>query len=250
MTALSNYCENALLDHVLGTTAFTKPTNTYVKLHTGDPGEDGTGNAAGETTRKILSWAAASAGSIAIDTALQWTSVASSETYSHVSVWDALTGGNLIAYGALSSSQVVNSGDTFDIASGAITLSFAQTMFTLAAANNALEHITGRTAWTVPAGSFVKLHTGAPGNASTANAATETDRISATWDSASGGSASNDGAIDWSSVAATEDITHVSVWDASTSGNALLNLALSSTKSLTSGQDARIADAQLTATLA
>jgi hypothetical protein len=28
------------------------PTNVYVKLHTGDPGEDATSNAATETTRK------------------------------------------------------------------------------------------------------------------------------------------------------------------------------------------------------
>ncbi|PEJ57384.1 hypothetical protein CN692_13300 [Bacillus sp. AFS002410] len=38
---LTNYAQAKLLDHVLGTTAFTKPTTIYVSLHTADPTETG-----------------------------------------------------------------------------------------------------------------------------------------------------------------------------------------------------------------
>ena len=37
-------------------------TTAYIALHTGDPGEDGTANAASETTRQSLTWSAASGG--------------------------------------------------------------------------------------------------------------------------------------------------------------------------------------------
>ena len=38
----SDYLENEVADHLLGTAAWTAPTNVYVQLHTGDPGEAGT----------------------------------------------------------------------------------------------------------------------------------------------------------------------------------------------------------------
>ena len=39
----SNYLENKLLDHALGTTAFTQPTNQYLALHTADPTDAASG---------------------------------------------------------------------------------------------------------------------------------------------------------------------------------------------------------------
>jgi hypothetical protein len=68
--SISNYAENKILEHTTGEAAWTMPTNVYVKLHTGDPGEDATSNAATETTRKEASFAAASSGSIATDATL------------------------------------------------------------------------------------------------------------------------------------------------------------------------------------
>ena len=46
--SISNYAENKILEHTTGTTAWTMPTDVYVKLHTGDPGEAATSNAAGK----------------------------------------------------------------------------------------------------------------------------------------------------------------------------------------------------------
>jgi len=121
MTALTNYAEDALNDHILGTTALTVPTNTYVKMHLGDPGEDATGNPAAETTRKILSWAASSGGAASTDTTVSWSGLAATETWTHFSIWDALTAGNPLMYGALDSSVGVTSGGAAQIASGNLT---------------------------------------------------------------------------------------------------------------------------------
>lgn len=119
--SISNYLENAVLDAVGNATAYSA-TNTYLKLHIGDPGENGTANAAGETTRKILSFAAASGGSMSSDADAAWTNVSTSETYSHVSMWDHVSAGNNLWNGALTASKTVTAGDNFTIPSGSLTL--------------------------------------------------------------------------------------------------------------------------------
>ena len=122
--SISNYAELKMLEHATGKTSWTMPTNLYVKLHLGDGGEDGTSNAAANTLRKVLTWATASSGSIATtgSPSAEWTSIATAETYSHWSLWDALTAGNCIWTGALSSSAAVTVGDTFQITTLTLTL--------------------------------------------------------------------------------------------------------------------------------
>lgn len=112
---------NKWLD-MLGATAFTAPTNTYMKLHTADPGAAGTTAASANTTRVIIAWAAASAGSKAIQATLpSWASWASgSETISHVSVWDNLTAGNFLYSFALTTPKAITNGDTLNMTSHSI----------------------------------------------------------------------------------------------------------------------------------
>ena len=118
--SISNYAENALLD-TLRNQSFAV-TTTYVKLHLGDPGEAGTSNAAAETTRKAVTWSAASSGSLASSATLEWTNVSTSETYSHWSLWDNASAGNCLWSGSLSSSAAVTAGDTFQITSLTLSL--------------------------------------------------------------------------------------------------------------------------------
>lgn len=117
MASLSDFAENAIADAICNNVPFSVAT-PYVKLHTGDPGENGTANAASETTRKLASFAAASGGVCVTDADLYWTAVAASETYSHISVWDASTGGNCIGSGALAVAKVMTAGDDFKMAAG------------------------------------------------------------------------------------------------------------------------------------
>jgi hypothetical protein len=120
--SISNYAELKILDHTTGTASWTMPSGVYVKLHTGDPGEAGTSNAATEATRKVITFSAASSGSIASAATIEWTNVSTTETYSHWSLWDASTSGNCLWTGALSSSAAVTAGDTFQITSLTLSL--------------------------------------------------------------------------------------------------------------------------------
>lgn len=121
--SISNYAENKILDHI-GGTSWTAPTTVYIKLHTASPGEDCSSNGATNTVRKAVSWNAASGGSKSAAATLSWTSVSTTETYTHWSAWDAETDGtgNPLWYGALSSSAAVTMGDTFEITSLTLSL--------------------------------------------------------------------------------------------------------------------------------
>lgn len=119
--SLSDYAENAVVDAICNNTAF-QVAQSYVKLHTGDPGENGTNNAAGETTRKSASFSAASGGVGTSDADISWTSYSTAETVSHVSLWDHLTAGNCLGAGALAASKTMAVGDTLTIPSGSLTV--------------------------------------------------------------------------------------------------------------------------------
>lgn len=116
-TGVSSYLANA----VGNATSFSVAT-VYVKLHVGDPGANGTSNAATETTRKAASFAAASSGSIASDAAITWTNIAGSQDATHFTAWDNISAGNFLFSGTITA-NAYTAGDTFTISSGALTVS-------------------------------------------------------------------------------------------------------------------------------
>lgn len=121
----SNYLKNAIGNALRGGgngTSYTAPANTYMKLHTGDPGEDCTANAAGHTTRVECSFGAASGGVISLSATVSFTSLSTAETISHVSIWDHATAGNPLHYGALAASKTVGVGDQLDITAWTATV--------------------------------------------------------------------------------------------------------------------------------
>src|SRR6185436_2681085 len=111
---------DSLLNAFGNATAYTGTSTPFVKLHIGSPGSAGTSNAAGETTRKSLSFGTSSGGSMTNDVALTWTSVASSETYTHFSVWDASSAGTFLGSGSVTA-NAVTAGDTFTVAIAGLT---------------------------------------------------------------------------------------------------------------------------------
>jgi hypothetical protein len=118
--SISNYGELALLNAVRGVSFAA--AGSYLKLHTGDAGEDGTANPAANTSRQSVTFGAAASGAMASTSTPTWTNVPNTETYSHWSLWDASTGGNCLWTGAFTSSASVVSGDTFQITSLTLTL--------------------------------------------------------------------------------------------------------------------------------
>jgi hypothetical protein len=122
--SFSNYLENEVLDHVFGKGSYTPPT-IYVGLSTADPGEDGSGIAepsGGSYARVQTSasdWNTASGG--AIDNANDITFPEATASWGPIAYFfliDSDSGGNVLGYGALSSSKAIGSGDTAKFAAG------------------------------------------------------------------------------------------------------------------------------------
>jgi type IV secretory pathway TrbL component len=104
-------------------------------------------------------------------------------------------------------------------------------------ANKVLNHMLRAVASTAPAGNFVKLHTGDPGAAATANASSVTTRPSVTFSAASAGSCASSNTPSWATWAGTngEVVTDISVWDASTAGTFLYSAQLTASKTVNTG---------------
>lgn len=117
-TGIASGQANAILDAYCRSVAYSDPASFNVKLHTGDPGAAGTSNAAGETTRKAVTFSAASGGAITNSAAITWTSVAATETLSHLSFWSDISAGTFLGSDALNVARAVTAGDTFEIAIG------------------------------------------------------------------------------------------------------------------------------------
>jgi hypothetical protein len=81
---------------------------------------------------------------------------------------------------------------------------------------------------------FVKLHTGDPGSAGTSNASGVTTRNAIAWSAASGGSMALSSLSSFS-MTGSETISHISIWDASTSGNFLQSCALTASVPVING---------------
>ena len=120
----SNYFEDKINNAACNNVSFAV-AQLYAKLHIGDPGEDCTANPAAETTRQAVSFAASSGGTCLSDATVTWTTVSTTETYTHGSLWDAATAGNPIGSGALTLPKSVNAGDTFDMAAGNVSFTSA-----------------------------------------------------------------------------------------------------------------------------
>jgi hypothetical protein len=120
-TGLSTYLANAFLDSLGNATSFSV-SSVYVKLHTADPGSAGTANAALETTRKVTSFGSATAGGLSSDAAITWSNIVGSEDATYFTAWDLATAGNFLFSGTITGNPYT-AGDTYTIASGALTVS-------------------------------------------------------------------------------------------------------------------------------
>lgn len=118
--SLSNTYETNVLTWTFTNSAVTRPTSWYIGLFTTDPGETGSGTevSGGSYARTAVTF------TVTGDTASNSADVefaaatASWGTVTHLAVFDASTGGNIIAYGALSASKAIGTGDIFRVAAG------------------------------------------------------------------------------------------------------------------------------------
>lgn len=94
--------------------------------------------------------------------------------------------------------------------------------FATATANAILNAIFNATAYS-EAEVWFQLHTAAPGAAGTTAVATNSTRKQISSGAAASGAITSDAVVEWLSVAAAEDYTHCTVWDAETDGNFVLS---------------------------
>lgn len=145
MSASSDYLEAAVLNHVLRNTALTSPTTVYVALFTSDDSTGGTSEnlEAGILTNEVstsgtayvrqsATFAAPSGGSCTTSATITFpAATANYGTVTHVAVMDqdstsdSAGAGNVLFYGALDSAKTIESGDTFQITAGNLTVSLA-----------------------------------------------------------------------------------------------------------------------------
>ncbi|GAF76753.1 unnamed protein product [marine sediment metagenome] len=124
MADFTNYGALATIEWVLAQTPAAPPANLYVQLHTGDPGPDALLNVAANSERKLISFAQATnidtdGHSQAVsDAAVSWPVVPATETYSYISLWDALTSGNPWYFDAMVAPVPVTSGGAFVFPTG------------------------------------------------------------------------------------------------------------------------------------
>ena len=124
---LSNYLENKVLDHILGTTTYTKPSTVYVALYTAAPGDTGGGtevaNSGGSSyARQSATFDAAASGATQNSANIDFTGMPSC-TVVAIGIHDALTSGNLLVWGTLSTNKSLDLGDTLRIATGDLDIS-------------------------------------------------------------------------------------------------------------------------------
>ena len=124
--SFSDYTENKVLDHILKTASFTVPTNIYVALYTVAPTDAGGGTecTGGSYARKIHeAWDAAASGATENTGAITFVeATASWGTLVAFALFDAITAGNMLAWGDLSVSKAVGSGDTASFADGELDI--------------------------------------------------------------------------------------------------------------------------------
>lgn len=136
----SQYIRQNVVNSILRAVALPLPANTYVSLHTADPGPTGanevsTGTWPGYVRRDASNgvggiasgWSAADTtgnSKNAKQITFPGNNATGPVTVTNFGIWDAVTGGNLIAYGTLTTSRTLAVGDilVFDVNSLSVTL--------------------------------------------------------------------------------------------------------------------------------
>ena len=128
MSSFTDYTENLVLNYLFTTNSVTRPTAWYVGLFTAAPGETGGGT---EVTGNA--YARKATGTITVSgTATTATNSAAIEfapasggdwgTITHAAVFDAETGGNMLAYAELTTARTINDGDVFRVPASSLTI--------------------------------------------------------------------------------------------------------------------------------
>lgn len=139
MSALSNYLESGLLNHMFRAVSYTAPSPLYIgltqsfnsgNLEANVVDEPSTGGYARQsyisnTTNWIAPYASGSATATHNNISIEFpVATVDIGNISGVFIADASTAGNVLFYGALSSSRNIRTGDQFVFSSGSLKITF------------------------------------------------------------------------------------------------------------------------------
>ena len=118
--SFSNTFETTVLTWVFTTGSATRPTAWHIALYTAAPDDTGGGTEVSGSGYARQSVTFTISGNTASNTsALEFpTATGSYGTVTHVGVFDAASGGNLIAYAALTTSKAIDTGDVLRVPAG------------------------------------------------------------------------------------------------------------------------------------
>ena len=130
MAGFSDFLELELLDHVFGNAAYTAPATIYVALFTAAPSDAGGGTECSGgsyarigVTNNATNFPAAAAGLKSNGTAITFvTATGSWGLVTHFALFDTITAGNMLGWGALTASKTIDSGDTPSFAIGELDI--------------------------------------------------------------------------------------------------------------------------------
>ena len=130
MAGFTNYLEDKVINHLFGGTAYTVNFTWYCGLLTAVPSDSGAGTevSGGSYARQSLAWTITGSGTAQAATSAALTFPTATADWGNIQwagVYDALTGGNLVAFEVLTKAdfstanpKVVNTGDIFKIDTG------------------------------------------------------------------------------------------------------------------------------------
>jgi hypothetical protein len=128
MSSFTDYTENLVLNYLLTDNSVTRPTAWYVGLFTAAPSDTGGGTevsgsgyvrkATGTITVSGTATTATNSAAIEFDPADggDW------GTITYAAIFDAETGGNMLAWAELTTARTINDGDVFRIPASSLTV--------------------------------------------------------------------------------------------------------------------------------
>lgn len=121
MSAMSDYLEGQIIDHLFRTATFSKPAAIYLALFTAAPSDSGGGTEAtggsyarAQVTQADANWNAPTSGDGLTDNVSDITFPTPTANWGTIvafGIFDASTAGNLLIHGSLGTSKTVNNGD-------------------------------------------------------------------------------------------------------------------------------------------
>lgn len=122
--SFSNTTETHVLNYLLTNTSVTRPTAWYVALYTAAPSDSGGGTELSGSAYVRQSVAFTVSGDTASNTsAIEFPAATGNwGTITHAAVFDASSGGNMLAHSALTASKTIENGDVFRITAGSLDI--------------------------------------------------------------------------------------------------------------------------------